>query len=156
MVLISAINLGSNMKKIFAIYFTFTMLAGCSSWNPKLGMTSTQFDSMCARSFNGASVVVGARGDTETRRCKYMEGTLYTFVNGSLTSADKEAVDKNFSPSIIYSGSVYDGENSSAVRNLQRDSLIQDEKRRFDKLEQENAIRTKELQNWKPGQRLVN
>ena len=115
-------------------------------------MTSTQFDSMCARSFNGASIVVSAKNNSEVRRCRYMEGTLYTFENNRLVSIDRDMTPKAFSPSVVYVGG-YDSDNSSTIRQLKRDQLIQDEKRRFDQMERENDARRKELQNWKPGQK---
>lgn len=119
-----------------------------------MGMTIPQFDSMCARSFNGSSVVISAKNNIEVRRCKYMEETAYTFENNRLVSVDRIAVSKNFTPSVYVNS--YGSDNDSAIRQLKTDRLIQDERRRFDQLERENDARRKDLQNWKPGQRIVN
>lgn len=119
-----------------------------------MGMTSAQFDSMCAMSFNGSSIVIGAKNNTEVRRCRNMEETAYTFENNRLVSIDRIPVSKTFTPSVYVNS--YGSDNDSAVRQLKTDRLIQDEKRRFDQMERENDARRKDLQNWKPGQRTVN
>jgi hypothetical protein len=125
---------------------------GCASWNPKIGMTSAQFDNMCGLSFNGSSSVISAKNNIEVKRCEFVRGTIYKFENNRLVSIDRDSSPTSFSPVVIYSDS-YDSDNSAAIRKLKRDALIQDEKRRFDKLEQENSIRTKEIMNSKSGQR---
>lgn len=115
-------------------------------------MTYGQFQSMCARSFNGSTDLVSAKKNIQVMRCRNIEGMLYTFENNQLVSIDRDMSPKSFSPSVVYVGG-YDSDNSSAIRQIKRDQLIQDEKRRFDKMEQENDARRKELQNWKPGQK---
>lgn len=119
-----------------------------------MGMSTSEFDSMCARSFNGSSIVISAKNNIEVRRCRYMEETTYTFENNRLISVDRIVVSKTFTPSVYVNS--YGSGNDSEIRQLKTDRLIQDEKRRFDQMERENDARRKDLQNWKPGQRTVN
>lgn len=144
------------MKLLFYSIFISTLLSGCVSWNPKLGMSSSQFDSMCAKSFNGSSVIVSSKNTIEIRRCKYLEGTLYTFENNVLLSIDRDNQPNSFKPSVVYIDSGDNYRTKSAIRELESNARINEEQRQFDKRALENEIRLKELREWKPGQRTMN
>lgn len=128
------------------------LLLSCASWNPRMGMTVKDFDRMCGMSFNGSSVIESAKGATEVRSCRAKEGTLYTFTNGNLVSIERGATTRTFSPTVTYSTNPFETDSSSSVRKINRDLLIQNQQRNFEKIEQDSLIRRQELQNWKPGQ----
>lgn len=140
------------MKKSLLLLLAPIILSGCASWNPRMGMTVKDFDRMCAMSFNGASVIESAKGSTEVRSCAAREGTLYTFLYGNLVSVERGKTTRTFSPTVTYSTNPFERDSSSSVRKINRDLLIQNEQRNFEKIEQDSLIRRQELQNWKPGQ----
>lgn len=141
------------MKIKNSLMLLLPLFVGCAAWSPKMGMSAKEFDSMCARSFNGSSVIESAKGSTEIRSCRAKEGTLYTFLNGSLISIERGATTNTFTPTVTYSNILLENDSSSAVRKINRDLLIQNEQRNFNKIESESTIRRQELQNWKPGQK---
>lgn len=137
----------------YLIYlFPLVLVLGCASWSPRMGMTAKDFDYMCAMSFHGSSVIESAKGSTEIRSCRAKEGTLYTFFNGSLISVDRGNTTNSFKPTVTFNNSILDNDSNSAVRKINRDLLIQNEQRNFERIERESATRRQELQNWKPGQ----
>jgi len=138
--------------KIVIYALGLTLFLGCASWNPRMGMTVKDFDRMCAMSFNGASVIESAKGSTEVRSCAAKEDTLYTFLYGNLVSVERGKTTRTFSPAVTYSKNPFETDSSSSVRKINRDLLIQNEQRNFEKIEQDSLIRRQELQNWKPGQ----
>ncbi len=63
-------------------------LTACSSWNPNLGMTASDFDSMCFKSgLSYKSSIVQAEGDREVRVCG--AARYYYFNNGRLVKIDQ-------------------------------------------------------------------
>ena len=73
------------------------LITSCTVFNPKMGMSIDQFDSMCALSFNGKSIIISANNTYEIRRCRNMEDKDYVFEYSRLVSIEKVAIDKSAS-----------------------------------------------------------
>lgn len=82
------------MKTTYSILLSIALLSGCASFNPKMGMSTDQFDSMCRKSFNGKSVIISAQGKYEIRQCQNKEGMTYVFENSRLISIERVAIEK--------------------------------------------------------------
>jgi hypothetical protein len=76
------------MKYVF-LSLLLVGLTSCSTWNPNLGMTTSDFDSMCFKSgLSYKSSIVQAEGNKEVRVCGGSR-SFYYFDNGKLIRIDQ-------------------------------------------------------------------
>jgi len=77
------------MKRLL-IFISFSGLSACAIWNPKIGMSTEEFDSMCFKSgLSYKSQIVEAEGVKEVRVCGSGNNRFYYFNNDKLIRIDQ-------------------------------------------------------------------
>lgn len=77
------------MNKLW-LYTLSLGLTACAIWNPNLGMTISEFDSMCFKSgLSYKSHIVQAAGTKEIRTCGSGTNRFYYFDNDKLVRIDQ-------------------------------------------------------------------